>query len=159
MDATVKRKALRMISNGMYVITSRSEDRVGAATVTWVSQASFKPPLIMAAIRTDSNVFECLSQSGVAALHMLGAHQQDIARRFLSTTEAGQGTINGEPFTNGTTSAPVLPSVPAYVECRVQKIIDNHGDHAVVIMEVVDAGFREEVRPLTIAESPWEYGG
>ena len=39
-----------MLSHGVYVLTSRSEDRYGAATVTWVSQASFKPPLVMAAV-------------------------------------------------------------------------------------------------------------
>jgi len=63
-DAKVKQKTLRMLSNGVYVLTSRSEGRYGAATVTWVSQASFKPPLIMAAVRRESNVFECLSESG-----------------------------------------------------------------------------------------------
>ncbi|MCI3952948.1 MAG: hypothetical protein K0R53_2446, partial [Burkholderiales bacterium] len=37
-----------MLSHGVYVLTSRSAERYGAATVTWVSQASFKPPLLMA---------------------------------------------------------------------------------------------------------------
>ena len=46
----------------MYVITSRYGEDYGAATVTWVSQASFRPPLIMAAIRPGSNVFKCLSR-------------------------------------------------------------------------------------------------
>jgi hypothetical protein len=30
---------------------------------------------------------------------------------------------------------------------------------AVVVLEVVEAGLRDRVRPLTIADSPWEYGG
>jgi hypothetical protein len=29
----------------------------------------------------------------------------------------------------------------------------------VVILRVVDAEFREKVRPLTMAETPWQYGG
>jgi hypothetical protein len=33
------------------------------------------------------------------------------------------------------------------------------GDHAVVVMEVVEAECRGDVRPLTVAASPWEYGG
>jgi len=28
-----------------------------------------------------------------------------------------------------------------------------------VVLEVLEAGCREQVRPLTIADSPWEYGG
>ena len=159
MDAKVRRKTLRMLSNGVYVLTSRSEDRYGAATVSWVSQASFRPPLVMAAVRRESNVFKCLEQSRVAALHIVGDRQEDIARRFFSPTQAGGGTINGEPFAEGRTSAPVLANLPAHIECQVERILDTDGDHAVVILRVVEAGFRGEIRPLTIAETPWEYGG
>lgn len=159
MELIAKRKALRLLSNGMYIVTSRCGDDYGAATVTWLSQASFKPPLIMAAIRTDSSVFKCLSSSGLAAIHVLGDHQQDVAQRFFFPTRAAQGSINGEPFIEGTTGVPVLPKTPAHVECRVVQIVSGIGDHAVVIFEVVEAECRNVVRPLTIAESPWQYGG
>ena len=67
-EAKVRQKTMRLLSNGVYVLTSRSEERCGAATVSWVSQISFKPPLIMAAVRQNSNVYQCLEQSRVAAL-------------------------------------------------------------------------------------------
>ena len=67
--------------------------------------------------------------------------------------------INGEPFVDGKTTAPVLRNTPAHVECRVQQIVDDLGDHSIVILEVVEAEFRREARPLTIGDSPWEYGG
>ena len=158
-DAKIRQKTLRMISNGVYILTSRSKDRYGAATVSWVSQASFKPPLIMAAVRRESNVFRCLDESRTAVLHIVGRQQQDIARRFFSPTDAGSGTINGEPFADGQTAAPVLASMPAHVECEVERVVHTDGDHAVVILRVVEADCREQVRPLTIADSPWEYGG
>ncbi len=159
MDAKVRRKTLRLLSNGVYVLTSRSKERFGAATVTWVSQVSFKPPLIMVAVRRQSNVFKCLEESRVAALHIVGNGQQDIARRFFFPTAAGCGTINGEPVVEGKTSAPILAKLPAHVECQVEQIVDTDGDHSMVILRVVDAEFHEKVRPLTIAETPWEYGG
>jgi flavin reductase (DIM6/NTAB) family NADH-FMN oxidoreductase RutF len=158
-DVKIRQKTLRMLSNGVYVLTSRSEDRYGAATVSWVSQASFKPPLIMAAVRRESNVFRCLVESRSAVLHIVGEQQQEIARRFFFPTHAGCGTINGEAFTHGTTAAPVLPNLPAHVECELERIVDTHGDHAVVILRVVEAECRQQVRPLTMADSPWEYGG
>jgi flavin reductase (DIM6/NTAB) family NADH-FMN oxidoreductase RutF len=148
-----------MLSNGVYVLTSRSEDRYGAATVTWVSQASFKPPLLMAAIQRDSNVFRCLKESLTAVLHIGGDRQQEIAHRFFFPTHAEHGTINGEPFAEGRTAAPVLSNLPAHIECQVERIVDTDGDHAVVILRAVEAECREQVRPLTIAETPWEYGG
>lgn len=158
-DAKVRQRALRMLSNGVYVLTSRSEGRYGAATVSWVSQVSFRPPLIMVAVRRDSNVFKCLAQSRNAVLHVVGDGQQEIARRFFFPTRAVSGTINGEPFADGRTAAPVLPSLPAHIECRVEQVVDPDGDHAVVILRAVEAECREPVRPLTMADTPWEYGG
>jgi flavin reductase (DIM6/NTAB) family NADH-FMN oxidoreductase RutF len=148
-----------LLSNGVYVLTSRSEDRYGAATVTWVSQASFKPPLIMAAVRRESNVFKCLAESRSAVLHIVGDRQQEIARRFCFPTHAVAGTINGEAFMEGRTAAPVLPNLPAYIECQLERIVDSEGDHAIVILRAVEADCRDEVRPLTMAETPWNYGG
>jgi len=158
-DAKAKQKTLRLLSNGVYILTSRSNDRYGAATVTWVSQASFKPPLIMAAVRRESKVFACLAESGYAVLHVVGDRQQEIAKRFFFPTHAVCGTINGEAFMEGRTAAPVLPNLPAYVECKLERIVDTSGDHAVVILRAVEADCRDTVRPLTMADTPWKYGG
>lgn len=158
-DAKIRQKTLRMLSNGVYVLTSRSEDRYGAATVSWVSQVSFKPPLVMAAVRRQSNVFKCLVESRNAALHIVGEGQQDIARRFFFPTDARRETMNGEPMAAGKTGAPILASLPAHVECEVERIVDGDGDHALVILRVVAAECRGEARPLTIAQTPWQYGG
>src|SRR3954470_10260973 len=117
MDPTTRKKTLRLLTNGMYVMTSRDGEHYGAATVTWVSQASFKPPLIMAAVRNNSNVFECLSRSGFAAIHILQNDQQEMAQKFFSPTKAESGLLNGEPFTEGMGGVPLLRNTHAHVEC------------------------------------------
>lgn len=159
MDPKKKQDALRMISNGLYVLTSRAGEKYGGATVSWLSQASFTPPLIMAAIRPESRLFECLSASRNVAVHFLGVHQEEIARKFLATTRVEDGLLNGEPFIEGSTSAPILMNVSSHVECQVRRIIDDGGDHAIVLMEVVNAEYSEDRRPLLVADSPWKYGG
>lgn len=160
MNPKTRQKTLRLLTNGMYVLTSRDGVRLGAATVTWVSQVSFKPPLLMIAIRKNSNLFRCVRASRIAALHVLGRNDQPIAQKFFSPiAKGGVTTLNGEPFTEGVTSAPILKNLPAYLECKVVEIDDRHGDHALCILEVVEAALREEVHPLTVFDSPWEYGG
>jgi flavin reductase (DIM6/NTAB) family NADH-FMN oxidoreductase RutF len=159
MDPAVRKTTLRMLTNGVYIMTSRGKDQYGGATVTWVSQASFRPPLLMAAIRPDSNVYKCLAESKLAALHVLSVDQQQVAQRFFTSTSVCDGKMNGEPFMEGKTTVPVLDIAPAYLECRVLRIIDDVGDHAVVIMEVLQAECRERVNPMRIDESPWQYGG
>ena len=159
MDSKVRKKTLRLFSNGVYVITSCDGEHLGAATVTWISQASFNPPLLMAAIRTDSNVFQCLVQSRVAAVHIVNTDQQAIAQKFFTPTRTEPGKINGERFQPGKTAAPILQDLGAYVECRVRRVIDDEGDHAMVILEVLEAECAAPMQPLTIRDSPWEYGG
>ena len=150
MSVKDRKQTLRLLSNGIYVITSASDGRYGAATVTWMSQASFKPPLVMAAIRPESTVFKCLCESRVAAVHILEANQQAMAQRFISPTRVADDTINGEPFVPGATRAPILQNASANFECLVRQIV-RLGDHAIVIMEVIEAVCRREIRPLTVA--------
>jgi flavin reductase (DIM6/NTAB) family NADH-FMN oxidoreductase RutF len=89
----------------------------------------------------------------------VGDRQQEIARRFFFPTHTVCGTINGEAFMEGRTAAPVLPNLPAHIECELERIVDTEGDHAVVILRAIEADCRERVRPLTMADTPWKYGG
>ena len=159
MDAIAKQKTLRLFTNGIYVLTSRDGHRYGAATVTWVSQVSFKPPLLMVALRKDGSVLNCLVSSGFSVLHIVGREQQEIAQKFFSTTKESDGLLNGEPFYEGKTCAPVLKNLKAYLECKLVNVSVDYGDHAIAIFEVVDAGNLGEVDPLVVSDSPWKYGG
>jgi flavin reductase (DIM6/NTAB) family NADH-FMN oxidoreductase RutF len=159
MDPKTRQKALRMLTNGMYVLTSRDGENFGAATVTWVSQASFKPPLLMAALRKDGSVFQCLAESRHAVLHVLAADQQTLAQKFFAPTKHTDNTLNGEPYTLNKDSSPILSSLPAYLECKLVEVNDRLGDHAIVILEVTGATVVRDVEPLTVTDSPWQYGG
>jgi flavin reductase (DIM6/NTAB) family NADH-FMN oxidoreductase RutF len=159
MDPKTKQKVLRLLTNGMYVITSRSGERYGAATITWVSQASFKPPLLMVALRKDGSAYQCLVDSRIAVLHLLDRGQRHLAQKFFAATAQSPGTLNGEPYSDSRTGAPILDNLGAYLECKVVEIIEKHGDHAVVILEAVDAVIRRDIKPLTVTDSPWQYGG
>jgi len=160
MDPKTRRKTLRLLTNGMYVLTSRGPDgQPVAATITWVSQASFKPPLLMIALRKEGSIFRGLRDSRVAALHVLAKNQKDIAKKFFATSKSSAAPLNGEPFFEGKTSAPILKNLPAYIECKVMDIREDYGDHAIAILEVVEVELTGHIDPLTVSDSPWEYGG
>jgi len=159
MDSKTKQKVLRLLTNGMYFLTSRSAERFGATTITWVSQSSFKPPLLMVALRKDGSAFQCVTESRAAVLHVLSSDQQLIAQKFFAATTESQGLLNGEPYVAGSNGAPVLENLGAYLECKALEIVATPGDHAVVVFEVLDAVLRKQVEPLTVTGSPWQYGG
>jgi flavin reductase (DIM6/NTAB) family NADH-FMN oxidoreductase RutF len=159
MDLKTKQKVLRLLTNGMYILTSRSREHFGAATITWVSQASFKPPLLMVALRKDGSAFQCVVESRAAVLHVLSDDQRDIAQKFFAATTESQGRLNGEPYFEGTNGAPVLENLGAYLDCKALEILEKPGDHAIVVFEVVNAVLRKDIDPLTVTGSPRQYGG
>lgn len=143
------RRTLEQLPAGVYVLAARDGDDTGAATVAWVTQVAFRPPLLVVALGRRSNVFHCLERSRFATLHVVGQRQLALARTFACPTDAGGGRINGEPFVAGLTSAPVLTAFPACVECSLEQILDTGGEHALVVLRAVHARCRGRFRPMT----------
>ena len=145
MDDNAKKTALRMIPYGLYVLTAEAKDgRVAAATVNWVTQASFAPPLVAVGVKADSGAHSIIKESGHFALNVLGKDQQGQAFTFFKSLDREGNTIGGEPFTTGTTGAPVLASTPAFVECKLVDTVEK-GDHSIFVGEVVEAGLKGEI--------------
>jgi flavin reductase (DIM6/NTAB) family NADH-FMN oxidoreductase RutF len=140
MDANAKKTALRMIPYGLYVLTAAHKDgRVAAATVNWVTQASFEPPLVAVGVKTDSHGHALIKETKAFALNVLGKGQQALAFTFFKPAEVKGDTISGEPFRAGTTGAPILASAPAFVECSLETTVER-GDHSIFVGKVVEAG-------------------
>ncbi len=143
MDPNAKKTALRMIPYGLYVLTAEARDgRVSAATVNWVTQAAFEPPLIVVGVKADSSAHEIIKDANAFALNILGKGQQNTAFAFFKSVEREGDTIGGEAFRSGTTGAPVLESAPAFIECSLVETIEK-GDHSIFVGEVRDAGVAE----------------
>lgn len=140
MDEDQKKTALRMIPYGIYVLTCEGADgTVSAATVNWVTQASFKPPLVVVALKADSLAHTLAKDKGFFALNILGKGQGDIAYSFFKPVEREGNQIGGFGFHFGSTGSPILNDTTAFVECRLVDTVEE-GDHSVFVGEVVDAG-------------------
>lgn len=138
MDADIKKATLRMIPYGIYVMTAKNGDEIAAATVNWVTQTAFDPPLLAVGVKTDSNAYGTVVEAGHFALNMLGKDQQGAAFAFFKPAEVDGDTISGEAFTAGSTGAPILNSAPAAVECKVREVVEL-GCHHIVVGEVINA--------------------
>ncbi|MDP6449172.1 MAG: flavin reductase family protein [Lentisphaeria bacterium] len=117
MDAKDKETALKMIPYGLYVLTTRAADgRISAATVNWVTQSSFVPPLVVVGVKAESGSHQIIKETQSFALNILGKDHVGAAYAFFKPVEPEGDTIGGEPFREGSTGSPILESVPAYVE-------------------------------------------
>ena len=158
MDADTKKKVLRQISYGMYVVSSVADDVVSAGTVNWLSQAAFGPPLIMMGVKKDSGLHEALTKSNKFAVNILSAEQKQLAEDFFRPTKVEGDMVNGHAFKPGVTGAPILDEVYSYFECNVTGSIEQ-GDHSVFVGEVTEAESRRDDKPLEMWDTGWFYGG
>jgi flavin reductase (DIM6/NTAB) family NADH-FMN oxidoreductase RutF len=144
MDAATKKTALRMIPYGIYVLTAKGADGgLTAATVNWVTQTAFNPPLIAVGVKADSGSCAAIKESRKFALNMLGKGQQGAAFAFFKPAEVEDGKISGEPFRPGDNGAPIIASATAAVECGVVEVVEI-GDHHIVIGEVTQAHLHKQ---------------
>jgi flavin reductase (DIM6/NTAB) family NADH-FMN oxidoreductase RutF len=158
MDEDAKKKALRMIPYGLFILTSKDGEDVASGTVNWVTQSSFKPPLIAVAIKADSHPYGVVKASGSFAINVLNQDQKDVAQAFFMTVKPDGNQLGPVTFRPGTTGSPVINEAPAYWECRVVSE-DAHGDHHVFIGEVIEAGVQGEGQTLLMRDTGWNYGG
>lgn len=158
MDEAAKKTSLRMIPYGLFVVTTRHGDEVGAATINWITQVSFQPPLVALGMKADSTTLAHAKSSGHFAVNVLGAGQKDCAFAFFKPTQVEGNRLSGYEVEAGSTGAPLLLDAPAWFECRLTDVVER-GDHHVVVAEVLDAGVRRESAPLTLAECGVFYGG
>jgi len=136
MDDDAKKTALRMIPYGIYVMTAENDGEVAAATVNWVTQTSFAPPLVVVGAKADSGAYTIAKAAGNFTLNMLGKGQQGMAFGFFKPATRDGDTISGEPFTMGGNGAPVLDNAVASVQCKIVEIVEQ-GDHHILVGEVV----------------------
>ena len=96
MDDQARKTALRMIPYGIYVLTAGDKDGdIAAATVNWVTQTSFSPPLVALGVKTDSGAYAIAREKGQLVLNVLGQGQQAAAFTFFKPAEYADGKLSG----------------------------------------------------------------
>jgi flavin reductase (DIM6/NTAB) family NADH-FMN oxidoreductase RutF len=156
----LRRRVLWTLPSGLYVVGSRAGDRRNGMTINWVSQVSFDPKLVAISVEKSAFTHELIGEGRVFALNTVSREDRAIVRKFTKPVEVEGTTMNGFPFHDGLTGAPILDQAPAYVDCEVRQAVDV-GNHTLFVGEVVDAGFQapEETEVLRMEDTRMNYGG
>ena len=86
MNADAKKTVLRMIPYGIYVLTAEDDaGNVAAATVNWVTQTAFAPPLLVVGVKTDSGAYKVIRVAKSFALNMLGKEHKSLRLHLFPT--------------------------------------------------------------------------
>ena len=166
MDETQRKKTLRMVPYALYLMGVRRKEvrdatkDLNAFVSSWVTQVSFKPPMIVVAVKRDAYSNAMIKEAGVFTLNVLGAEQKGLASKFFKDLVVTPTEMSGVVyFTGKHTGCPVFPDTPAHVECKVEHVYDGENDHTVVVARILDVEHRREAKPLTHAETGWTYAG
>ena len=158
----LRRRALWKMPSGLYIVGARSGDRRNGMTLNWATQVSVDPKLLAISVEQAAFTHELISESGVFSLNLVDREDRAIVRKFTKPVEvdAAARTMNGFPYHDGRTGAPILDQAVAYLDCEVRQTVDV-GHYSLFIGEIVDAAFQkgEETEVLRMEDTRMNYGG
>jgi flavin reductase (DIM6/NTAB) family NADH-FMN oxidoreductase RutF len=142
---------LQKLTYGYYIVTAlkpadelktREKDYLAAATVNWITQLSFDPPMIGVAVGLKADVNETIDYSNHFTIHVLSKKQKDWIEKFSEESTVKDNRINGIPFEKKD-HALILPGTIGHITCKLEKSMNN-GDHTFHIGRIVDHQLNEE---------------
>ena len=148
----MNRKALHLISYGLYVVTSTDGKALNGLIVNTVMQVASMPPMVAVAINKENLTCEYIRKSRVFAASVLGTDApMEVIGRFGFRSGRDIDKFESIRYRTSTTGAPImLDYAIACIEVAVTKEVDA-GTHVLFIGEVVDADILKEGEPMTYA--------
>jgi len=159
MDLEAKKKLLRYIPSGLYVVGVKAGEELHGFTGSWLSQTSMKPPLIMLGVREDTRSFHMIKEGKVFTINYFKKEDQKVIEHFFKPATKTGERLGDYAYHTGKTGAPIIENAVGFLECEVRQVVEGVGDHAVVIGEVIEAGSKEDTQPIIMSDTPWHYGG
>ena len=159
LDEPAKKAMLLNIPHGLYICGVKDGDNLNGFTVSWVTQSSFKPPMVVACVNQNSGSHAMIKNTNVFAISFLEAGQKDLAAKFFKPQSRVGNKLADVEFTEGAaTGCPIITDSLGYVECKVVGSVED-GDHTVFVGEVIGAGIHKEGKQLLLENTGWKYGG
>jgi flavin reductase (DIM6/NTAB) family NADH-FMN oxidoreductase RutF/rubredoxin len=145
-------QALHQISYGLYIVGSKSGDRINAQITNTVVQVCSDPPMISVAINRQNLTHEFIVDSRVFTASVICTDAPlSLIGQFGFKSGRDTDKFEGVDYKLGVTGAPVvLEHAVAYMEANVIKNLDV-GTHTIFVGELVDAEVLTEKEPMTYA--------
>jgi flavin reductase (DIM6/NTAB) family NADH-FMN oxidoreductase RutF len=151
--------ALDLLPHPLAIVTAGDPDRPGrrgGMTAAWVSRVSWEPPLVAVAVAPSRYTYQLIREFRAFAVHAVSRSLERVAMEVfgsLSGRDVDKFEAAGlRPERARSIVAPVIPSAPLVLECRLVAEYPV-GDHVIVVGEVVRAYRGSGERPLAWYDS------
>jgi flavin reductase (DIM6/NTAB) family NADH-FMN oxidoreductase RutF len=149
--------AFLRIPYGIYVLVTDHGSRPQAMVVSWVSQVSYSPPLLMVALRRNRPAIPTIQEQGFFSLNLLRAERVALVNRFKNPLLSSEDALLFAKTQMGSRNFFRLKDTLAWWGCQVVSKIEP-GDHLLLISEVITAS-AEEGKPLITSDCGKTYIG
>lgn len=158
----LRRRVLWSMPSGLYVVGGRSGIKRNFMTLNWATQMSFEPKVIGIGVEHEALTHELIRDGGCFSINLIDREDRAIVRKFTKPVEVDEAaqTLNGFPFHDGRTGAPILDQAVAYLDCTVSQSVEI-GNHTLFLGEIADCGFLkpEDTPVLRMEDTRMNYGG
>jgi flavin reductase (DIM6/NTAB) family NADH-FMN oxidoreductase RutF len=148
------REAAGQFATGVTVVSTVTGGIPHAMTVNSFTSVSIDPLLVLVSLRNEAWTWRQVRRSGIFAVTVLGAHQEDEARWFAHPRRSvGASAFAGIGWRPApVTGAPVLSDGIGYFDCEV-RAIHPAGDHTLVVGDVRAFDILSDRPPLLFVRS------
>lgn len=140
------RQTLGCFATGVAVVSFLRGDQVCGMTVNSFSSVSLDPPLVLFCPALTTRFALESQPSEPFTISFLSEQQKDVCLHF-----AGRGGLPSEPWQpapqSGEGQPPMVQDCLGWLQC-VTRATHTHGDHLVVIGEVLQFGVQTKAPPL-----------
>ena len=148
--------ALSNLTCGLYLLTTGTIEKPYGMIVSWTTQISYEPPLIMVAVRVNRHLHDLIPRFGCFALNVIPLEEDDLLNRFKKAPP--EARFKGLETFSGASGAPLVRSALAYLDCELKETY-RPGDHSLFIGQILEGRSLHQGRPFTTIDCGHIYLG
>jgi flavin reductase (DIM6/NTAB) family NADH-FMN oxidoreductase RutF len=129
----------------MYVLTvpGSGGGRPSGCMVGFATQCSLSPPRFLVCLSKLNHTYRVARGAGVAAVHVLGAADRDLAELFGAETGDEIDKFERCAWRKGPEGVPLLDRCPGWLVGSIESRVDL-GDHEGLLLRPIDTGPGED---------------
>ena len=142
------KKVLSKFSTGITVVGINVEGINFGKTVNSFSTLSISPPLVLFSLDIKASSLNKFKKSKFFSINILGKNQTNISKIFTKKYPKW-GRVHCDL---GKFKTPIINNCLANLECKKTQLLIK-GDHIIFICEVLNASFKDKIKPLIYFDS------
>jgi ferric-chelate reductase [NAD(P)H] len=143
-------KALYTMNYGVYIVSTKSKEKMNGQIANVVFQITAEPPKIAVCLNKQNLTHALISESNIFNVSVLGeCCTMKLIGNFGFKSGRDIDKFKNCDYIIGKNGAPIVTdSAVAYIECKVENMMDV-GSHTLFVGKVIEADFLMKDAPMT----------